>query len=270
MKHYTSVLLVFIFVKLNLTSSISDEYCQEIIAGNTGIYTAQVGGDLQINCTCKYANCSSKSCNISWLKWENNNFVPVIADSHTDLKQIRLSHSAAMFLLCIKNIQISNAGIYCCRSGLIVSQIIEVKVYEHERINISQKNENSTKTNKGWRKDPYTAVGIIAFFMIVIFISIILILYCKGARKRETQNGNQNLNLANQPPSDIPGVTQTSSNSFIHTQVSLADGNDIQYRTKKKKRSVAYGILNHELSPTVIGQPRRSQEESSMYADIRV
>ncbi|XP_077580401.1 uncharacterized protein btla isoform X2 [Stigmatopora nigra] len=272
MKHYTSVLLVSIFIQLNLTSSISDEYCREIIAGDTGIYTAQVGGDLQINCTCNYANCFNKSCNISWFKWENGNFVQVIADSHTDYKQIRLGHSEAMFLLCIKNIQISNAGIYRCKIRRAESQNINVEVYGHKRINISQRNENSTIiTNKGWQLDLYTDAGIIAFVIIVIFISVILILHCKGAQKRETQSSNQKRNLGNQPPSDIPAaVTQTSSRNFIHTQVSLADGNDTQSRRKKKKRSVAYCTLNHDLLPTATGKPRRPQEESLMYADIRV
>nr|XP_061802929.1 uncharacterized protein LOC133594195 [Nerophis lumbriciformis] len=256
MNHSNSVAFVFLCAVLHLTLCFSyGDDCLETIIGDTNAYKAPIGGNLQINCTYKYATRSYQNCSVSWFKLENATFVPVTTDSLTDFKLIHLSHLEKILLLCFTNIQKSNAGLYRCKSGLTVGHNIEVTVYGI--------------TERGWWMYAYSVAGTIAFVIVVIFISVISMLWCKGDSERETQTGNQNLNLVNQPPSAKSEVTQTSSSSYIYSKVSLDDDNHTNSRTAEGD-IVAYAALDHKRFPAASTRPRRPKEECSVYADIRV
>ncbi|XP_061628470.1 uncharacterized protein LOC133477533 isoform X2 [Phyllopteryx taeniolatus] len=217
-----------------------------------------VGGSVKINCTYRYMNCSNPSY-VSWYKLESNIFVPVTNDSRTNVKSVHVSNSDTMLLLSFTNIQVSNAGFYRCQSGLTLGQNIKVSVYDnHVTTNISLRNETPMTADVRWMY-AYSAVGTMAFVIVVVCISVISMQRCKGNSERETQSDNQQ-----------PASAETSSGSFMSSRMTSKEEKPSERRTEKDASSVVYTALHHQLPAGAPVPPRRPKEESSEYADIRV
>ncbi|XP_077369858.1 B- and T-lymphocyte attenuator [Festucalex cinctus] len=260
MNHSLSVLFAAISAVLHLTSSYGED-CLQIMVGDTTDYNATLGDNLEINCTYQYINCTKPPYNVSWYKYERNDFVPVIRDAHTNVIVKKLSTVATKFLLRFTNIQKSNAGLYRCQSGLTLGQSIKVSVDD----NISYRNETAIMEEGQWMY-VYSAAGTMAFVVIVIFISVISMQRCKGRARRETQTESEHFSLVNRQAGAKPLDTQTSSNSCIYSKMSLEE----ERHPEKEGSSVMYAALNHQLLLGAPARPRRPKDESSEYADIRV
>ncbi|XP_019746257.1 B- and T-lymphocyte attenuator [Hippocampus comes] len=265
MNHSWSVLLESILAVLHLTSSvIYGEGCLEIMVGHTSNYTTSLGKNLQINCTYYYSNCTKQSAyNVFWYKLQGDVYVRVTPDIHTKMKSKNLSNGKTMMSLCFTNIQKSNAGIYRCQNGLTVGHNIQVSVYDSNmRTSTSLRNESSLPEEVRWMY-LYSAVGTMAFVIIVIFISVMLLQRCKGHARRETQTETQQSGVK---PQDPP----TSSSSYIYRKMSRKEEERPTTRAEKEGSYIMYAALNHQLPPGAPIRPRRPKEESSEYADIRV
>ncbi|XP_061628735.1 uncharacterized protein LOC133477533 isoform X5 [Phyllopteryx taeniolatus] len=258
MKHCWCVLLASVLAVLRLTSSVSyGEDCLQIMQHKSD-RNVPVGGSVKINCTYRYMNCSNPSY-VSWYKLESNIFVPVTNDSRTNVKSVHVSNSDTMLLLSFTNIQVSNAGFYRCQSGLTLGQNIKVSVYDnHVTTNISLRNETPMTADVRWMY-AYSAVGTMAFVIVVVCISVISMQRCKGNSERETQSDNQQ-----------PASAETSSGSFMSSRMTSKEEKPSERRTEKDASSVVYTALHHQLPAGAPVPPRRPKEESSEYADIRV
>ncbi|XP_051912943.1 B- and T-lymphocyte attenuator [Hippocampus zosterae] len=265
MNHSWRVLLESILAVLHLTSSVSyGESCLAIMVGHTNNYTIQLGKNLQINCTCSYINCTHQSAyDVSWYKLQRDVYVPMIFDSHTRMESINLSNVETMLSLYFTNIQKSNAGIYRCQNGLTVGHKIQVSVYDSNMMtNTSLRNESSLPEEGRWMY-LYSAIGTVAFVIIVIFISVMSLQRCKGHAKREAQTETQQTGIK---PQDPP----TSSSSYIYSKMSRKEEKHPTTRAETEGSSITYAALNHHQPPGAPIRPRRPKEESSEYADIRV
>ncbi|XP_061122992.1 uncharacterized protein LOC133144348 isoform X6 [Syngnathus typhle] len=145
------------------------------------IYKTQIGEYFEIKC---YISSTEQCSNdVTWYKMENDAFVPVTVDSHIEIKWKKLSNVTMLLLLCFTNIQESNSGSYHCASGLAVGHSINVSVYDNDIMaNISFRNDTTgmSKEEIRWTY-VYSAAGTIAFVVMVIFVSIILLQRCKAA-----------------------------------------------------------------------------------------
>ncbi|XP_061123064.1 uncharacterized protein LOC133144348 isoform X14 [Syngnathus typhle] len=229
------------------------------------IYKTQIGEYFEIKC---YISSTEQCSNdVTWYKMENDAFVPVTVDSHIEIKWKKLSNVTMLLLLCFTNIQESNSGSYHCASGLAVGHSINVSVYDNDIMaNISFRNDTTgmSKEEIRWTY-VYSAAGTIAFVVMVIFVSIILLQRCKGhATPTETEQQQQQ-----QQQQQSRGEAQSVPTPSGSYEMSAEEG---KQERMKDDRSVTYATLDHhQLLAVAAGTParaRRLQEESSHYADI--
>ncbi|XP_061522821.1 uncharacterized protein LOC133396697 [Phycodurus eques] len=247
MKHSWRVPLASVLAVLCLTSSVSyGEDCLQIMQHKSD-RNVPVGGNVKINCTYRYMNCSHPSY-VSWNKLESDIFVPLPNDSRTGVKSVHVSNSDTMLLLSFTNIQVSDAGFYRCQSGLTLGQNIKVSVYDnHVTTSISPGNETAMTAEGRWMY-AYSAVGTMALVIVVVCISVISMQRCKSNSES----------------------AETSSGSFMSGRMTSKEEKPSERRTEKDASSVVYAALHHQPPAAAPAPLRRPGEESSEYAYIRV
>ncbi|XP_058510709.1 B- and T-lymphocyte attenuator-like isoform X1 [Solea solea] len=276
--------LVVLLLTVNTDSEGSDCFTDIRVRRHTA-YEILVGRDLVINCTVVF--CSSPPPAVSWLKTHLMHVpVDVSNQSHIKTEWKLLKELEGVSYLIFQKIRSNDSGLYQCRIASDVSHAINVSVHGdgggEELSNVTRKNNTNSSdipvpSPEIWMY-VYSAAGIVAFVLLVIIVSVILMQGCKGKTRKEAQS--ENLYVAVPMVEELsprPSPSDQSNVSSPQRHNKCAYGEVKQNRERPRSRpaaedggSVVYAALNHHLPPGAAPRPQRNQEESSVYAAIRV
>ncbi|KAG7504082.1 B-and T-lymphocyte attenuator-like [Solea senegalensis] len=277
--NYLHVSILVVLLLTANTDSEGSDCSPDIRVRRHTAYEILVGRDLVINCTVVF--CSSPPPAVSWLKMHVP--VDVSNQSHIKTEWKLFKELEGVSYLIFQKIRSNDSGLYQCRSASDMGHAINVSVRGGgggELSNVTWKNNTNSTDFRGTSPEiwmyVYSAAGIGAFVFLVIVVSVILMRGCKGKTRKEAQSENQYVAVPmveelspRQSPSDQSNVSTPQR----HNKCAYGEVKQNRERPRPAAEdggSVVYAALNHHLPPGAAPRPQRNQEESSVYAAIRV
>ncbi|KAL3045676.1 hypothetical protein OYC64_013847 [Pagothenia borchgrevinki] len=196
------ILHVCIWAGLLLTLNADDECYIEVQVHVNTSYKAVVGEQLEIEC--KVAFCEEAPPTVDWIKREQTDVpVNVSNSSHIKTHWKVINKSKGISILVFHKVRLNDSGEYQCKSGDSSSHLINVFVNVDDgrgHTTVPQKNESSTHSEPTVYSLMYFFAGTVAFIIIAIIISVVLMCRCQGESKEETQTEVQYIAIPAEKP----------------------------------------------------------------------